>query len=208
MNVEDRFKTVEDVELLIRWMQAPMNAKPVVPFDAHSYLNRLQLAVKWIYEHMSVRKVWPMMYEHFRAQNVDYSESTARRDVLDAQRLFCTDDSHNPRFWTALVLDALSESFKSAQRAHKYKEMKGLADALKGWMELGIKLGAIEADKPEPAKDLIAVVNPGEVEGYLGDNPNIILEVENFIRRRDHRKLLERGNIQDAQLSDDAGTIT
>jgi len=200
MNGEKQFKTVEDVELLILWMQAPPDAKPVVPFDAGAYLERLQLAVRWLYEHMSVRRVWPMMYEHFKHLGLKYSQSTARRDVADAQRLFCTDGSHDPKFWTDLMIDALSESFKSAQRAHKYGEAARLAKALLDWINMGIRLGAIDGERPEPPKQVVAVLQPGKDFTLEADTIN---QVQYWIEQREAKAKAARRPATDAEYTED-----
>jgi len=203
MTEEDHFKSVEDVELLIRWMQAPPNAKPIVPFDPVDYLERLQLALRWLHEHMSVRKVWRMMFEHFRAAGRKYSEATARRDVKAAQRLFGTQDSHDPQFWTGLMVDALSESFLSAKRAHKYGESARLAKVLKEWIILGNDLGVINPEEDQPPALLIAVATPSEAG--MTESPDLMLQVEDFLRRRAAKKLIGRQRVTDVEFTEDGG---
>lgn len=201
MNEEELFRSPEDVELLIQWMQAPPNAKPVVPFDAEDYLERLQLALRWLYEHMSVRKVWRMMFEHYRVQGRKYSESTARRDVSAAQRLFRTDDSHEPAFWSSMMIDALGEQFMSARRAHKYAEAVRLAKELRDWIRLAMELGMMKDVPDKPPTLLIAVATPAEAG--LRDDPEMMLRVEEFLKRRAEQKKVAQAAFTDATYSED-----
>jgi hypothetical protein len=207
--IEREFKTIHDVELLIRWMQTPPGVdKPEMPPGVVELLDRLQQALRWLNQHGSVRKVWPMMYEHYKhLGTAKYSEATARRDVADAQRVFNTLDSHNPKFYCSLMIDLLMESVLSAKGAHKYGEAARLSKVLHDWVILAIKLGIEDASALTNPVTLIATSDPKD-SGFE-PNPNVIEEVEQFIRRKkaEKEKELTRSRLTDANYTEetDAG---
>lgn len=193
--IERHLHTVEDVRLLIQWMQAPPGKKPIVPFDANSYLERLRLADRWLRTHLSKSKVWPMLLVHFKELGVEYSESTARRDCDEAQRLFETLDSNQQRWWVGMMLDVLGESLVSAKNAHKYSEVTRITREIREYLIMGERLGLKapeDLDKPVPRRIL---QDPSEAG--VDHNPNIREEARQLI---EHIKQSELHKIPEAQL--------
>lgn len=170
MNPEKHFNTPDEVEQLIRWMQAPDHQKPDIPAETVAWLPRLQQALRWLTEHGSERKVVWMMYEHYRNAEIGikYSISTARRDVHAAQRVFHSKDSHNPAFWTGLMLDSLMEAAMSAKRAHKTADYARLSKEIREWLELGVRLNAIDTEPARKITRLISAPSPEEA-GFRED---------------------------------------
>ena len=186
--IERHLNSVEDVTLLIQWMQAPPDRKPVVPFDANHYLERLQLADQWLRTHTSKRKVWPMLFAHFKTKGIQYSEITARRDCDDAQRLFESLDSHQMKWWTGHMLDVLGESLMSAKIAHKYSEVARIAKAIYDYLVLAERLGI--KDNEDLRREIPRLIEIGDHPEVLGIeyDPNIREKAEALIAEMRKRK--------------------
>jgi len=189
--IERQAHNVEDVEMLILWMQAPPDRKPVVHFDANHYLERLQLADQWLRTHMSKRKVWPMLLQHFKTKGIPYSELTARRDVDEAQRLFESLDTHQQKYWTGLMLDVLGESLMSAKLAHKYGEVARIAKVIHDYLAMAERMGVKEAN--ELRREIPRMIQIGHFPEELGVpyDPDIAIKAEELVRRMKSMKLLE-----------------
>lgn len=185
--------------MMILWLQSPPDNKPVLPFDAAAYLERLELANKWLREHMSVSKVWPMMLEHFRRQG-KYSEATARRDVQDAQRLLGPLDNHNTKYWCNRMLDCLREDYVAARLTKKFGEAARLAREIREYMAFQEELAAEHRKHLLEEVPRLIVFDP-EVAGFERD-PQARAKAEHWIETQKKQRQLASAQITDADVVD------
>lgn len=163
MSIERHFRTVEDVELLERWMKTHPSKRPKeMPDELASYLERLQLANTWLLTHGSKRKVWPMLLAHYKRKGIPYSESTARRDVDAAQRLFSTISRFQARWTTEMMIDNLLERMDSCARNDKDKEYAALAAVLDRYLDRADRYAKEDEQAMKQPIPVLAVFDPQE----------------------------------------------
>ncbi len=199
---EKTFKTIEDVEQLILWMQSPPDHKPVIAFDAAPYLERLQRADNWLRTHMSTRKVWPMMLAHYQSKGDGYSERTARRDVEDAQKLFASLESHQALYWTFRYIDLLSEKAVGAASAGKLTEFARLSKEVREWFRYAEEIGVKDISKLFDEVPRLLMFAPEETG--VEPNPNALEEAQLWLEQRKQRdKAKHLRPVTDATFTED-----
>jgi hypothetical protein len=162
------------------------------------YLQRLQLAHKWLNEHGGdTRKVWPMLMSAAKANDEPISEATARRYVNEAQRLFITFNPSGTRWTTEMLLNDALHMLHSAKNAGKHAEYARL---LREAMKIVDKIDQYIREDAERIMTPIAIkaeMNPSLVPGFAADSN---------ARRNAEAWLIERaskGKLTDAQIEPD-----
>lgn len=173
----------DQVELLMVWMKTHPRKRPEeMPEELFKLFQRLHLAHTWLTKHGSQKAVWPMLLAHYKALDIPYSESTARRDVKDAMLLFGGVDRQTIVWLTAWQVDNLIERQDSCKRAGKDKEFALLSAQLDKWMLRyeRIVLGDEQAiHTPVP---ILAIHAP--LEAGLPENPNIAADIQAYLKKR------------------------
>lgn len=207
--IEKKLNTVEDVEQLILWMQAPPDHKPIITFEAEPYLERLQRADMWLRTHMSTRKVWPMMLAHYKSRGDHYSERTARRDVTDAQRLFASLDGHTAKYWSGLMLDVLQEKLVSASIGGKLADLARISKEIREWLKYAEEQGVKDTSKLLDAVPRLLLFDPAEtgVEPdplALEKAQQYLLDRKERLKNKNHRTVVD-ANYTEEPTPDAAG---
>lgn len=130
--------TIEDVRTALAFYQMK-GEKPPMDQELADKLKRWRQADQWLREHMSARKVWPMLKEHY-----GYSEATARRDVECAMAFFGELKTHKKSYWAGLVLDVLGESLIKAVHDRKWRDVASIAREIREYLKF-----ADEAEQEE-----------------------------------------------------------
>lgn len=185
MNLEKRFHSKDEIELLELWWKAPPWDKPALPagFVPEHVLKDLQLAHKWLLEHGgSTKKVWPMLYEHHKALGEQYSMDTARRRVNDAQRLFVTISHYQTRWTAGFLLDECLEMLRSAKNAKKYDAAARLLREARGYLDLISEYIREDADRITEPIAIDAVFDPAEAG--INYDPKAREQAEEWLRQR------------------------
>lgn len=198
MSLERRFKTVEDVELVELWMQAPEGHKPELPEKTAAYLERVKLAYRWFCEHGSKKIVRNMLITHFRKTDGHYSLKTAMRDLDDAMRLFRTTSKYQTRFTAELMLDNLMERYYSASRAGKDKECALLAGKILDYLKLMDQYNKEDDARGTDYKTIIATFDLEEAG--IKRTPGLKDRIEEF--KRDWAKRKEGGSFNASSATD------
>lgn len=196
--IEKHLKSVEDVEQLILWMQAPVGNKPVITFDAEQYLERLQLANTWLSQHLSPKKVRPMLVAHYRKQGIRYGEATARRDVDDAMHLFDPLSAHTGRWWVGTMIDLLGESFLSSKLAHKYNESARIAKVLLEYLKIGESY--VQLDLARDVERLNIIQAFSLEEAGIKEDPNAEARLEQWVKARKAKREMKPMPFTDASV--------
>lgn len=142
-----RRTNLTEAEKLIPWLQLPVSERsPLTPKEVE-LLERWNVADNLYREHMSERKIIPMLVDKF-----GYSESTARRDLDCARRVWGTRPRADKDYLANMLVDYLTESMVRAGKAQKFAEVARLADVI-------IKAAGI-GKKEEELVDLEALMRP------------------------------------------------
>lgn len=183
--IERRYQTVEEVEQLEQWLAVPPSQRGMLPPEPlQDKWERLKLGHRWLHSTGGSRsKTIGMLCAHFEALGKPYSESTARRDVDDAQRIFPTLTPAMGRWQTGMMLDRLMERFDSCVRAHKDKEAAGYSREIDRWIERAEKYLLEDQEKLKDPVPVLAMYAPEEAG--LTPDPNIREKIAAFKKRRE-----------------------
>lgn len=204
MSIERHLRTIEDVELLERWMKThPSKRSKEMPAELADYMERLQLANTWLNTHGSKRKVWPMLLAHFKRKGIPYSESTARRDVDAAQRLFTTISKFQARWTTEFMIDNILERMDSCARNDKDKEYAQLATVLDRYLDRADKYAKEDEEAMKNPIPVLAVFDPSEA-GITPD-PHIREKIAAWKARRQEmeKKRFNGSSATDASFTEE-----
>lgn len=197
--IERRYQTVEEVEQLEQWLAIPPSQRGhEPPSQLAEKWERIKLSHRWLNSTGGSRsKTIGMLCAHFEALNKPYSESTARRDVEDAQRIFHTLTTHMGRFQTSLMLDRLMERFDSCARAHKDMELASISREIDRWIERAEKYLLEDQEKLKDPVPVLALYAPEEA-GLVAD-PNIREKIAAFRKRRAE---MDKPAVQDVDFTE------
>lgn len=116
---------LREAEEIVAWLQLPPDERS--PLDAKQLerYERWNVADNLLREHMSERKVIPMLMEKF-----GYSESTARRDLDCARRVWATRPRTDKDYLANMLVDYLTETMVRAGKASKFGEVARIAKVI------------------------------------------------------------------------------
>lgn len=116
-----------EAEAIVAWLQLPIADREDCPLNP----KQLELMERWNVadnlkrEHMSDRKVIPMLMNKF-----GYSESSARRDLDCAMRVWGTRPRSDKDYLANMLVDYLTETMIKAGKAQKYGEVARIAKVI------------------------------------------------------------------------------
>lgn len=180
--IERYFETPDDVALLDRWLTTPDEHKEKLPAHLADRLERLTRAYRWLMAHHSRRKVWPMMHAYYTAHGRKYSETTARNDVIDAERLFLHLTPHTGPYITHLMIDSLYEEYHSAKRRGDGNAAVKYARELDRYIERYDRYIAQRDDASRAPVSILAVFDLKEVN--IDADPKINEKIEKWRKAR------------------------
>jgi len=196
--IDRKYQTVEEVEQLEQWLSIPPDQRPDVPKKIAKKWERIKYAHRWLYSNGGSRsKTIGMLCAHFEALGEPYSETTARRDVDDAQRIFPSLTKHIGRWTTGFMLDRLMERFESASRAHKDKEAASYSREIDRWIDRAERYETADTKKTDHPIPVLALYAPEEAG--LTRDPAIREKIAAF---RARRAALTQPHTQDADFTE------
>lgn len=114
-----------EAEALIPWLQLPASERSPLAPKQQELLERWNVADNLLREHMSERKAIPQLMLKF-----GYSESTARRDIDCARRVWGTRPRADKDYLANMLVDYLTETMVRAGKAQKFGEVARIADVI------------------------------------------------------------------------------
>lgn len=111
-----------EAEAIVLWMQLPEKERATLPAKQMEQLERWNVADNLMREHMVERVVIKLLVEKF-----SYSESTARRDLDCARRVWGTRPRSDKNYLSQLLVDFLMESMVKAAHDRKFGDVARLA---------------------------------------------------------------------------------
>lgn len=150
-----------EAEALIPWLQLPDSERSPITPKQQELLERWNVADNLYREHMSERKILPMLMDKF-----GYSESTARRDLDCARRVWGTRPRADKDYLANMLVDYLTESMVRAGKAQRFAEVARLADVIVKVSGIGKKEEEV-VDPEELMKPmlLMPVYQPEQIGG-------------------------------------------
>lgn len=130
-----------EAEAIVLWMQLPVGERPPLSPKQMEQMERWNVADNLLRQHMSERVVVPMLVEKF-----GYSESTARRDLDCARRVWGTRPRSDKNYLSQVLVDYLLETMVKAGKDRKYGDVARLAGKI---MEAA-GIGKPDEQEPDP----------------------------------------------------------
>ncbi len=113
-----------EAEAIVAWIRLPLDerdASPLTPKQVEM-MERWNVADNLLREHMAERTVVPMLMEKF-----GYSESSARRDLDCARRVWGTRPRADKDYLANTMIDYLFECMVKAGKDRKWRDVEKLA---------------------------------------------------------------------------------
>jgi hypothetical protein len=190
-----RKTNLAEAEAMVAWIQLPLDereASPLAPKQLE-LMERWNVADNLFREHMSERKVVLLLQEKF-----GYSESSARRDLDCARRVWGTRPRADKDYLSNTMIDYLFECMVKAGGERKWRDVEKLAGRIESLAGIGKKDETpIDPDDLRRPVPVLVVYRPELVGGTpMSDSARIEL------RDRMLRKKVEMGYL-DAQVLDE-----
>jgi hypothetical protein len=187
-----------EAEAIVAWLHLPVADRAESPLDPKQMelFERWNVADNLLREHMSERKVLPMLMEKF-----GYSESTARRDLDCARRVWGTRPRTDKDYLANMLVDYLTETMVRAGKAGKFGEVARIAKVIIDAAGIGRKddvpVDPLELKRP-------VALQPMYLPETIGGTPMSELDrralFEQVLREKREKGLIEMGTI--AKLAD------
>jgi hypothetical protein len=187
-----------EAEAIVKWIQLPIDERELSPLTP----KQLELMERWNVadnlkrEHMSDRKVIPMLMQKF-----GYSESSARRDLDCAMRVWGTRPRSDKDYLANMLVDYLTETMVKAGKAQKFGEVARIAKVIIEAAGIGKKDEQLE--DPEELKKPVALI-PGYYPELVGGSTMTEEDrkalFQKVLREKREKGLVELSTI--AQLAD------
>ena len=114
-----------EAEAIVAWIKLPEADRSPLPPKQLELMERWNVADNLLREHMSERTVIPMLVHKF-----GYSESSARRDLDCARRVWGTRPRADKDYLANMLIDYLTETMVKAGKAQKYGEVARIAKVI------------------------------------------------------------------------------
>lgn len=152
-----------EAEAIVAWIKLPEDERSPLSPKQLELMERWNVADNLLREHMSERTVVPMLIHKFK-----YSESSARRDLDCARRVWGTRPRADKDYLANMLIDYLTETMVKAGKAQKYGEVARIAKVIIEAAGIGRK------DEPEVDPDELqrpVALVPAYVPEQLGAAP-------------------------------------
>lgn len=138
-----RKTNLAEAEAIIAWIQLPLDGREESPLSPKQMelMERWNVADNLFREHMSEKVVVGMLQDKFR-----YSESSARRDLDCARRVWGTRPRADKDYLANTLIDYLMECMVKAGGERKWRDVEKLA----GRIESLAGIGKREEAPPDP----------------------------------------------------------
>lgn len=154
-----------EAEAIVAWIQLPLDdreASPLTPKQAE-LMERWNVADNLFREHMSEKKTIDMLIDKFK-----YSESSARRDLDCARRVWGTRPRADKDYLANTMIDYLFECMVKAGKDRKWRDVEKLAGRIESLAGIGKKdeepVDPNDLRRPVP---MLTVYNPELVGGSI-----------------------------------------
>ena len=192
---------LSEAEAIVAWLQTPLDERCPLPPKQQALLERWNVADNLLREHLSERKVVPMLMDKW-----GYSESSARRDLDCARRVWGTRPRADKDYLANMLIDYLTETMVKAGKASKFGDVSRLAKVI---IEAA-GLNRREEEAPDPAAlerpvALVTVYSPELVGGTPmteGDRAEL---VQRMLRQKREKGFVETSTIAQLAQSTDHG---
>lgn len=114
-----------EAEAIVAWIKLPVGDRAPLPAKQMELMERWNVADNLLREHLSERTVIPMLVQKF-----GYSESSARRDLDCARRVWGTRPRADKDYLANMLIDYLAETMVKAGKAQKYGEVARIAKVI------------------------------------------------------------------------------
>lgn len=154
-----------EAEAIISWLRLPLAEREESPLSPkqQELMERWNVADNLFREHMSERTVIPMLMDKF-----GYSESSARRDLDCARRVWGTRPRADKDYLANTMIDYLFECMVKAGSERKWRDVEKLCGRIESLAGIGKR-----DEQPENPDDLrrpIAVLpaySPESIGGFI-----------------------------------------
>jgi hypothetical protein len=133
--------TISDAEAIIMWLQTPATDRSPLSPKQMELFQRWNTADDLLREHMSTRKVIPMLQEKF-----NYSKRSAERDLEGAMKSWAWKSPGDKRYLSEIMFDFLMENMVKASKLQKFGDVARLAKVAIDCSGIGKK----EDELPDP----------------------------------------------------------
>lgn len=130
-----------EAEAIVLWLQLPASERPPLSPKQMEQMERWNVADNLLRQHMVERHVVPMLVEKF-----GYSESTARRDLDCARRVWGTRPRGDKNYLSQMLVDFLMETMVRAAKDRKFGDVARIAGKI---ME-AVGIGKPDEQLPDP----------------------------------------------------------
>lgn len=187
-----------EAEAIVKWLQTPVADRGALDPKQMELFERWNVADNLLREHLSERKVVPMLMDKF-----GYSESSARRDLDCARRVWGTRPRTDKDYLANMIIDYLTETMVKAGKREKYGDVARLAKVI--IEAAGINRRDETPEDPDALMRpvaLLAVYNPTLVGGVnIADNDRAEL-VAKMLREKREKGFIEASTIAEIANSD------
>lgn len=182
-----------EAEAIIKWIQLPIDEREGSPLSPKQMelMERWNVADNLKREHMSDRKVIPMLMEKF-----GYSESSARRDLDCAMRVWGTRPRSDKDYLANMLVDYLTETMVKAGKAQKFGEVARIAKVIIEAAGIG-KKDDIPFD-PEDLKRPVAIApgyHPEQIGGTTMNEETRKALFQRFLREKREKGLIDMSTV-------------
>lgn len=193
-----------EAEAIVKWIQLPIDEREGSPLTPKQMelLERWNVADNLKREHMSDRKVIPMLMMKF-----GYSESSARRDLDCAMRVWGTRPRSDKDYLANMLVDYLTEVMVKAGKAQKFGEVARIAKVIIEAAGIG-KKDDMPFD-PEDLKKPVALLPayyPEQIGGTPMSEDQRKALFEKVMREKREKGIIELSTIAEIAQSDDDGS--
>lgn len=115
-------ESITHAEAIIKWLQTPKEDRAPLPPKQMEILKRWSHADDLLREHLSPRKVIPMLTEKY-----GYSKRSAERDIEGAMRSWAWRPKHDKLYLAEILWDFLMETMVRAAKDRKFGDVARLA---------------------------------------------------------------------------------
>lgn len=185
-----------EAEAIVAWLLLPLDARDESPLSEkqRELMERWNVADNLFREHMSERTVIPLLMDKF-----NYSESSARRDLDCARRVWGTRPRADKDYLANTMIDYLFECMVKAGGERKWRDVEKLCGRIESLAGIG-KRDEQPMD-PDELRRPIALL-PAYRPEVVGGTPMAESERE-ALRDKLLRAKAQMGYIQDARIITD-----
>lgn len=163
---------VTDVEAYIAWLQVPKDERPPLPAKLKEQADRWNTADALMREHLSRRKVIPMLQERY-----GYSARSAERDIAAGQRVWRSRPEQDKAYIAETLSDYLMECMVRAGKDRRFGDVARLA------REIRETLGLNKPQQEQVQSPTTIVVQPVYDPQLLGVQPMAPSSLEELTKR-------------------------